>query len=324
MKNSMGRLAEHPFLRELDQRSLEVISRGAEEVVFEAQEIIARENEPANRFYLIEAGEVALEAHASGRGDVLIQKIGPGDVLGWSWLFAPFLWQFRARASKRTKAICLDGGQVLVSCEENHNFGYELMKRVAQVVVERLQAARRRLMESRPRAWEPVLLSSASRPEGPSELEAAIAEHPFLTGLTATHLKLLASHALQSHFESGAMIFKTGDPANRFYVIQNGRISLEAPSADGGVLIQIIGDGDVLGWSWLYEPYTWHFNARALQPTSAIFFYGTRLRDVCESNHDLGYELMRRITHVVIQRLQAARRQLVEAQPSSVICSDRQ
>ena len=75
------------------------------------------------------------------------------------------------------------------------------------------------------------------------------------------------------------------------------------------VAVQVIGPGDVLGWSWLFPPYYWHFDARALVPTTAIFFYGTRLREQCEADHDLGYELMKRVTAVVIRRLQATREQ---------------
>jgi CRP-like cAMP-binding protein len=74
----------------------------------------------------------------------------------------------------------------------------------------------------------------------------------------------------------------------------------------------ILGAGDVLGWSWLFPPYLWHFDARAATPTTAIFFYGTRLRELCDENHDLGYELMKRVSEIVIKRLQATRRELVE------------
>ena len=67
----------------------------------------------------------------------------------------------------------------------------------------------------------------------------------------------------------------------------------------------------MLGWSWLFPPYYWHFDARAVKPTTAIFIYGTRVRELCENDHDLGYELMRRTAEVVIGRLQSARRRLV-------------
>jgi len=127
-------------------------------------------------------------------------------------------------------------------------------------------------------------------------------------------LKVLTECAMPSHFTPGEVIFREGDPANRFYLIQQGKVVLESPVKDSSpVTIGTIGPGDVLGWSWLFPPYYWHLDARAVEPTSAIFFYGTRLREECERNHDLGYTLMKRMAAIVIQRLQATRRRLINA-----------
>jgi CRP/FNR family cyclic AMP-dependent transcriptional regulator len=91
-----------------------------------------------------------------------------------------------------------------------------------------------------------------------------------------------------------------------------GQVELESSiSNNEAVHIQTLGPGDVLGWSWLFPPYYWNFDARAT-PAKAIFFYGTHLRELCEQNHDLGHELMKRVSEVVIKRLQAVRRELVE------------
>jgi len=145
-------------------------------------------------------------------------------------------------------------------------------------------------------------------------LETLLAEHPFLVGLPTAHLKLLAESAMQSQFQAGEVIFREGDPANRFYLILAGRVALEAPKQERSSLpIQTIGEGDVLGWSWLFPPYYWHFDARALEPVRAIFLYGTRLREQCEADHHLGYEIMKRVSQVVIKRLQATRTQLLES-----------
>ena len=144
-------------------------------------------------------------------------------------------------------------------------------------------------------------------------VESVIADHPFVRGLRPEHLKVLADNAMRMHYDEGQMIFREGEPANRFYLIERGHISLESYRRDEpAVNIQKIGPGDVLGWSWLFPPYYWHFDARTLEPTTAIFLYGTRLRELCEEDHDLGYELMKRMTQIVIQRLQATRKELLE------------
>jgi CRP-like cAMP-binding protein len=139
-------------------------------------------------------------------------------------------------------------------------------------------------------------------------LDSIAADHPFLKGFTAEHLELLSANALPVHFRGGEVIFREGEMANRFYLMTKGAVVLETYTKDRGcALVDKIGAGDVLGWSWLFPPYYWRMDARAVEPTEAIFFYGTRLRHEAEQNHDLGYELMRRMAAVAIQRLQAAR-----------------
>ena len=128
------------------------------------------------------------------------------------------------------------------------------------------------------------------------------------------HLDVLCDCAMQTQFAKDQLIFREGDLANRFYLIEEGRVALESHGgSDHNVLIQTLRPGDALGWSWLFPPYYWHFDARTLAPTKAIFFYGTRLRAQCEEDHDFGYELLKRMAAVVIQRLQAAREQRADS-----------
>lgn len=130
--------------------------------------------------------------------------------------------------------------------------------------------------------------------------------------MSESHLKVLSDAAMQSEFAPDERIFRKGDLANRFYLIQEGRVSLGVGmNGDGGVVTQDLGPGDVLGWSWLFEPYLWNFDAVALEPTKAIFLYATRLREACDEDPALGYELMKRIAKVVIDRLQATRGKLL-------------
>ena len=138
-----------------------------------------------------------------------------------------------------------------------------------------------------------------------------IAEHAVFKGLAPQYLDLLAEVAMFKEFEPNELIFREGDPANRFYLILDGEVALENSGENGTVRIQLIGADDVLGWSWLFPPYFWHFDARSTKRTQAIFFYGTWLRENCERDHDFGYEMMKRMVPVIIQRMQAARRQIV-------------
>jgi CRP-like cAMP-binding protein len=129
-------------------------------------------------------------------------------------------------------------------------------------------------------------------------------------------LALLTDCAMSVQFEEGQIIFHEAEIANRFYLIESGEVVLESGirSVDS-VVIDVIGAGDLLGWSWMFPPYTWRFTARAIEPTSAIFFYGTILREYCERDDSLGYELFKRLAPIMIQRMQSAREKLIISTP---------
>ena len=139
-------IVSHPFFEGMKPEHLDVIAGCATEATFEPDQILFRKGEPASKFYLIQSGRVALEAHELADGTAPVQDLGAGEVLGWSWLFPPFVWHFQARALELTGAIVLDGAHLLVAAERNGDFGYELMKRVAQVLIHRLQATRKQLL----------------------------------------------------------------------------------------------------------------------------------------------------------------------------------
>lgn len=138
-------VTSHPFLHTMLPEHLDKLSQNACELEFKKGQIIFRQGEPANRMFLIEEGRVALEAYEDGK-TAHVLTLGTGEVLGWSWLFPPFSWHFQARAIEPTRAIALDGAHLLVVAEEDHDFGYELMKRVSKLLIERLQTARKQLL----------------------------------------------------------------------------------------------------------------------------------------------------------------------------------
>lgn len=152
--------------------------------------------------------------------------------------------------------------------------------------------------------------NSVEKQSEPS-LAVAIARQPFFSGIKPEYLNLLEEAAMFKEFERGEMICHEGEPANRFYLICRGKVALETrKNNESETMTQLIGDGEELGWSWLFPPYYWHYDARAVEPTTAIFFYGTRLRSECEQNPEFGYELMKRIASALIKSLETTRAQL--------------
>jgi CRP/FNR family transcriptional regulator, cyclic AMP receptor protein len=127
-----------------------------------------------------------------------------------------------------------------------------------------------------------------------------IARHPFFVGMNRRQLALLTASATAVQFERGQVIFRESEPADRFYLIETGKVIME--SSDG------LGDPR-LGWSWMFPPHIWNFTARAVEPITAIFFDGAILREHCEKDHSFGYEFLKRMSLAMYQRMQAARKQ---------------
>lgn len=143
-------------------------------------------------------------------------------------------------------------------------------------------------------------------------LVTRVALHPFLAGMNQTQLTLLTDCAVSRHFDADQIILREGEFANGFYLVETGKIALESVAGFGeSIPIQIIGPGDLLGWSWMFPPYVWQFAARAIEPTTALFFHASILREYCEKDHSLGYELLKRISAVMVTRLQAAHDQML-------------
>jgi CRP/FNR family cyclic AMP-dependent transcriptional regulator len=144
-------------------------------------------------------------------------------------------------------------------------------------------------------------------------LESVIRQHVFFDGLEDRYIRFVTSCAKNARFEANQQIFREGEPANSFYFIREGLVSVELTIPQRGPkTVQTVRDGDVLGWSWLTPPFRWHFDARAVQPTHALVFDGKCLRAKCEEDHDLGYEILKRFTNVVTERLDATRLQLLD------------
>jgi len=140
-------LSTHRFFQDLEPRYLALLVGCAANVRFNAGEFLFRTGEEANQFFLIREGKVALEISAPGRVPTIVQTVRENDILGWSWLIPPHHWQLDARAVEPTRALALDGKCMRTKCEADHDLGYELLKRFAHIIEERLLQARLQLLD---------------------------------------------------------------------------------------------------------------------------------------------------------------------------------
>jgi CRP-like cAMP-binding protein len=144
-------------------------------------------------------------------------------------------------------------------------------------------------------------------------LDHVIVESSVFAGMDAGQIELLAGCARNVRFADGERVFREGDPADVFYLVRHGRIALETFVPNRGALvIETVDDGDPVGWSWLFPPYRWHFDGRAVGLVRAVAFEAPCLRDKCSADPVLGYELLTRFSAVLLERLQATRLRLVD------------
>jgi CRP/FNR family transcriptional regulator, cyclic AMP receptor protein len=144
-------------------------------------------------------------------------------------------------------------------------------------------------------------------------LERIVKEHPFFAGIPNVFSELVSGCAKNVQFGAGHYLFHEGEPADWFYLLRHGRVALQVTAPGrGAVTFQTMAQGEIVGLSWLIPPYRWTYDAKAIELTRAIAMDAKCLRQKCEADHDLGYEMMKRFMPVLIQRLQATRLQILD------------
>ena len=150
-----GRASHHAFLDHCTAGLLNGVEQFSKEIVLPARSTVFHEGDYAHRFYLLLEGEAELVCEGE-TGPKTIMTLGPGDLLGCSWLFPPFRYQFTARTLTPCRALSVDGAALLIRAEEDPVIGYELMKRVTCQLIRRLESARQCLIQAARGEWDEV------------------------------------------------------------------------------------------------------------------------------------------------------------------------
>ncbi len=147
-----------------------------------------------------------------------------------------------------------------------------------------------------------------------SDLGPYLAEHPILEGMRPEHIQLMVGCAENVRFHPEEYLFREGEKSDRFYFLRHGKVSLELyhPKGGGAMVVQTLGEGDVIGWSWLFPPHYRNLDGRATELVRAIALDGACLRGKCEADHELGYEIMKRFAHLMEKELQAMQLRLLD------------
>ncbi|UCF68070.1 MAG: cyclic nucleotide-binding domain-containing protein [Acidobacteriota bacterium] len=142
-----GLLAGHSFLKGLDPEQIALIAGCARNVRFEQDEYLFREGDPADTFFVVREGLVALELYPPGKDPVVLQTAGADEIIGWSWMVAPHVWRYSGLAIEPTRALAIDGACLRRKADDNPLLGYLLLTRVAEVMAHRLEATRLQLLD---------------------------------------------------------------------------------------------------------------------------------------------------------------------------------
>lgn len=147
MRSIEDLLADHSFFAGLDRDTLTLVAGCASNRHYRPSEYLFRQGGAADQFYVLRRGEVQLELFSPARGPLVMETYAEGDVLGWSWLVPPYMWEADARATEDTDVVAFDGLCLRTKCDENPDLGYELLKRAARVMNTRLFGALVRLLD---------------------------------------------------------------------------------------------------------------------------------------------------------------------------------
>ena len=144
-------------------------------------------------------------------------------------------------------------------------------------------------------------------------IEDYLSTHSFFSGLDDNFMKFLSNSAQGVQIKEDQVLFQQGKPADKFYLLRSGQVSIQVPALVGPTLeLQVLGEGQILGWSWLIPPYRWNFQARALQDSDLLEFDGSAILAHCEEDPKFGYELFKRFAALMSKRLDAARQKIMD------------
>jgi CRP-like cAMP-binding protein len=144
-------------------------------------------------------------------------------------------------------------------------------------------------------------------------IENYLSAHSFFSGLEDDFMKFLSDSARETRIKEGDVLFRQGKPADKFYLLRRGQVSVQVPALVGPTLeLQVLGEDQMLGWSWLIPPYRWNFQARALEDSELLEFDGSAILARCEEDPKFGYELFKRFAALMSERLDSARQKIMD------------
>lgn len=287
MLTGIEELRRFKIFAELDEEDFESIGRIAHVCQLETAEKLTAEGEPADQLYLFLAGKASVRVRSEDGRQILIDELGPGEVLGWGAVVEPHVYTASAWTIKPSEVIAVDGKRLRELCEENKRIGYHVARSIGEVISRRFGQA---------------VGGRGGQAVGGRAIEE-LRQFKIFAELDVADLDAIAQIARIEDFESGAELTVEGAPAERLYLFLKGRAAVKVRSPEGQqVPIDELGPGELLGWGAVMEPHVYTASAWTTESCEVIVIPGAELRELCETNKHVGYQVAKGIGEVMSRR----------------------
>jgi len=282
-----GQLRRFGIFAELDEVDLESVGHIAHLQEYEAAQELTTEGEAAERLYLFLEGKAAVKVRGPDGRQVLIDELGPGELLGWGAVMEPHIYTASAWTTERSKVIVVPGDELRALCETNKHIGYQVARGVGEVISRRFGR---------------VLAGRAGQGITGRELDE-LRQFKIFAELDAADLEAMSQIVYVQEFEAGRQVIEEGAPAEQMYLFLRGSAAVKVVSPEGKqVVIDEVGPGELVGWGAVMEPHVYAASAWTSEPSEVIVVPGDRLRELCETNPHLGYQVVKGVGEVMSRR----------------------
>ncbi len=287
VQHGIDELRRFRIFAELEDEDFEAIAHIARVKEFEVAEKLTTEGAPADQLYLFLKGQAAVKVRDPYGRQVLIDELGPGELLGWGAVTEPHVYTASAWTSRPSQAIVIDGKRLRDLCEENKRIGYEVAKGVGEVISKRFGLA----VAGRG--------GQTLAGHGIDELR----QFKIFAELDLGDLDAIARIAYVREFAAGEELTVEGAPADHLYLFLKGKARVKVKGANGRhAVIDELGPGELLGWGAVMEPHVYTASAWTTEPSEVIVVDGTDLRELCKTSKHLGYQVCKGIGEVMSTR----------------------
>jgi CRP-like cAMP-binding protein len=287
VQHGIDELRQFKIFEALEDEDFQEIAHIARVHEFEVAEKLTAEAAPADHLYLFVKGRAAVKVRGKDGRQILIDELGPGDVLGWGAVTEPHVYTASAWTTRPSAVIAIDGKRLRDLCEADKHIGYHVAKGIGEVISKRFGR---------------VVAGQAAHPIVGREIDE-LRQFKIFSELDVGDLDAVARIAYVRNFVAGEKLTVEGEPAEQLYLFLEGRAAVKITGADGKqVPLFDLGPGELLGWAAVMEPHLYTASACTAEPSELIVINGNDLRELCEANKQIGYQVAKGIGEVISKR----------------------